>query len=154
MWRRVRYLAVLLGLCAIATYPTAHRSCAAKNRAREASSLLELLGDRIAAHAKANGRVPPTAAGPTPQTPCCTQGGTCTTDAATWSAAGWRALEFSVDGTFRYAYEYIPDPSGRSATVRATGDLDCDGVLSRHELTLTVNGKDVERVWSIRDPKQ
>lgn len=154
MWRPGRYVATLVGLCTLATYPIAHRSCVAKNRAREASTLLEVLGDRIAAYAKANGRVPPTAAGPTPQPSCCTRGGTCAADAAMWSAPGWRQLEFSVDGDFRYTYQYVPDPSGRSAIVRATGDLDCDGTTSTYELTLTVSGNDVRRAWSIRKPNE
>lgn len=154
MWRRARYLALLVGLCAIATYPTAHRSCVAKNHAREASSLLTVLGDRIAAYVKTNGRVPKTAAGPTPQPACCARGGACAADAAMWSAPGWRELEFSVDGKFRYTYEYLPDPSGRAAIVRATGDVDCDGITSRYELNLTVTGNQLERAWTIAEPNE
>lgn len=154
MWRRARYMALLVGLCAIATYPTAHRSCVAKNHAREAAGLLAVLGDRIAAYVKTNGLVPKTAAGPTPQPSCCARGGICAVDATMWSAPGWRQLEFSVDGNFRYTYEYVPDPSGRSAVVRATGDLDCDGTSSRYELKLTVHGNEVERAWSITQPDE
>lgn len=154
MWKRMRYLATLLGLCALATYPIAHRSCVANNRAREATSLLEVLGERITAHVKATGRVPATAAGPTPHPSCCTRGGTCPPDAAMWTSPGWRALAFSVDGDFRYTYEYVPNPSGQSATVRATGDLDCDGVPSRYELTFIVNGNAVTRLWSIKEPTE
>lgn len=148
----MRYLLTLVGLCALATLPTAQRSCTAKNRAREATELLAVLGDRIADRVKATGHVPPTPAPLTPQPACCQRGGTCTSDAATWSGAAWRELEFSIDGRFRYAYEYIPDPSGRSAVVRATGDLDCDGKASTYELKLSVSGNGVERTWSRKDP--
>ena len=152
MWRRVRYVLVLIGLCAIATCPAAKRSCTAKSRAREADDLLEVLGERVAAHVKATGRVPPTAAPPTPRPSCCEQGGTCSYDADTWSAPGWRELAFSIDGTYRFTYEYAPDPSGQSAIIRATGDLDCDGTSSTYELKLTVSAGDVTRAWSRKDP--
>jgi hypothetical protein len=155
MWRRVRYLLALVGLCAIATCPTAKRSCTAKSHAREADDILDVLGDRIAAHVAATGKVPPTAAPPTPRPSCCEQGGTCSEDATTWSAPGWRELGFSIDGSYRYTYEYAPDPSGTEAIVRATGDLDCNGTLSSYELKLTVKPgteREVERAWSRKDP--
>jgi hypothetical protein len=151
-WPRLRYALALLALCAIATCPTAQRSCTARRRAREAEQLLDYLGDRVAAIVQQTGKVPPTAAGPTPQPSCCDQGGTCSPDVALWSAPGWRALDFSIDGDFRYTYEYAPDPSGASAVLRATGDLDCDGVASRYELRLDVHGDGVERTWTRKDP--
>lgn len=152
MWPRLRYLGTLVALCALATLPIAQRSCTAKNRAREATQLLAGLGDRIADHVRATGGIPTIAAPRTPVLPCCPRGGTCTSDAAMWNAPGWRALEFSIDGPFRYTYEYLPDPNGRSAIVRATGDLDCDGKISTYELKLVVKGNDVERAWSRADP--
>jgi hypothetical protein len=146
-WRRVRWLLTLIVLSAIATCPSAKRSCTAKNRAREADALLAVIGDRVAHVVATTGKVPPVAAGPTPQPSCCEQGGTCTPDAATWAAPGWRALQFSVDGPYRYTYEYVPDPGGESAVVRAIGDLDCDGVSSLYELHLTIQGTGVRRTW-------
>jgi hypothetical protein len=151
-WRRVRYVLALAGLCAIATCPAARRSCTAKNRAREAEDLLDGLGDRVAQHVLTTGKVPPTAAPTTPTPSCCDQGGTCHPDAATWSTPGWRELGFSIDGDYRYSYEYVPDPNGVSAIVRAVGDLDCDGKTSRYELRLTVKGLAVERAWTRKDP--
>jgi hypothetical protein len=151
-WPRVRYVLALLALCAIATCPTAKRSCIAHRESREADNLLDYLGDRVAATVAATGKVPPAPAGPTPPVACCDQGGTCGPDAALWAAPGWRALAFSIDGDFRYRYEYIPDPSGLSATVRATGDLDCNGTPALYELHLAVHGNDVERTWTRKDP--
>jgi hypothetical protein len=156
-WRRVRYILSLLALCAIATCPAAKRSCTAKNRAQEADDLLGVLADHVTATVAMTGRVPPTPAGPSPQPSCCEQGGTCKADASVWSSPGWRALEFSVDGTHRYTYQYIPDPSGASAVVRATGDLDCNGDSSVYEVKLTVKGPSergatTERAWSRKDP--
>jgi type IV pilus assembly protein PilA len=50
------------------------------------------------------------------------------------AAPGWKDLGFQPDGNLRYSYEYIPGIDGQSWTVRATGDLDCDGVPAVFEL--------------------
>jgi hypothetical protein len=151
-WRRLRYVLLLIALCSIATCPAAKRACTAKRRDAEADALLGYLVERVTAHAAATGRVPPTAAGPTPSRGCCEQGGACKPDAATWTAAGWRALGFSIDDTYRYAYQYIPEPSGFSATLRAIGDVDCDGTASTLDVKLTIVGGTVTQVWS-RKPR-
>jgi len=151
-WRRLRWFLTLAALCAIATCPAAKRSCTAKNRAQEAEDLLAVLADKVAQVVATTGKVPPTPAGPTPVPSCCEQGGACKPDAATWSAPGWRELGFSIDGTYRYTYEYVPDPSGTSAIVRAVGDLDCNTVTSLYELKLTVVGTTVRRSWHRKNP--
>ncbi|MBX3160729.1 MAG: hypothetical protein KF773_32485 [Deltaproteobacteria bacterium] len=152
MWRRFRYLLLLVGLCSLATCPAAKRSCTARAKAREADQLLEYLVERVTAVVAATGRVPPLAAGPTPLPSCCDIGGTCEADPAVWSAPGWQALRFTIDGEYRYTYAYLPDPSGRSATLRAVGDLDCDGESSLYEVELAVEGLGVQATWTRRDP--
>lgn len=147
-WKRLRYTLALVGLCAIATCPRAKRACVADQRAREAHELLDELGARVAASVATTGRVPPAGAGPTPAASCCARGGACEPDGDLWTAPGWRALQFSIDDTFRYAYEYVPDPSGLSAVVRATGDLSCDGHVEGIELRLDVRDGHVERTWT------
>jgi hypothetical protein len=147
-WRRLRYVLLLIVLSAIATCPAAKRSCTAKARAVEADDLLAYLADRVAAHVASTGRVPPTAAGPTPQPACCDQGGACPADPSVWAAQGWRELGFSIDGEHRFAYQYAPEPSGLGATLRATGDVECAGEARTIELTLTVVGGKVSRAWS------
>jgi hypothetical protein len=146
-WRRLRYVLLLVALCAIATCPAARRSCTAKQRAAEAEKLLEYLAERVAARVAATGRVPPTPAGPTPGS-CCEHGGVCSPDAAAWTGPGWRELGFSIDGPHRYAYQYAPDPGGLAATLRAVGELACDGAVSTVELKLTVAGGKLSRAWS------
>ncbi|HTR52981.1 MAG TPA: hypothetical protein VMJ10_19940 [Kofleriaceae bacterium] len=146
-WPRIRYALALAALCAIATCPAAKRACTAQQRAKEADQLLSYLGDRVAAAVAATGKVPPLPAGPTPEPSCCDQGGTCSQDAALWDTPGWRALAFTIDGDFRYVYEYVPDPSGASAVIRARADLDCDGHPSRIELHVLATGSAVERTW-------
>jgi hypothetical protein len=147
-WRRLRYLLALVALCAVATCPAAHRSCVARQRAREADQLLDYVAEHVAAVVKDTGRVPPLAAGPTPTPSCCEQGGSCPPDAAIWDAPGWEQLGFSIDDPSRFTYEYQPDPSGMSATLRALGDLDCDGHALTVELRLAVDGRGVTRTWS------
>ena len=151
-WRRLRYVLLLVALCAIATCPTAQRSCTAKARAREAEQLLAYLADRVEAAIAATGRVPATPAGPTPATSCCDQGGTCAADPASWSAPGWKALAFSIDGEHRYAYAYIPAADGRAAVVRAVGDLDCDGEPALLEVEIRIEADGPHRRWTRKDP--
>lgn len=150
-WRRLRYLLLLIALCAIATCPAARRSCIARTRAAEADQLLGYLADRVAARVAATGRVPPVAAGPTPRA-CCEQGGVCSPDPAAWTAPGWRELGFSIDDPHRYTYQYIPDASGLSATLRAVADLACDGSTSTAELKLAIVGGTLSRVGSHSAP--
>lgn len=151
-WRRLRYVLLLVALCAIATCPTAKRSCQAKNRAQEAEDILAYLADRVAASLAATGNVPPTAAGPTPLPDCCEQGGVCAKDTSRWLTPGWQALQFSIDDEHRYTYSYIPDPSGKAAVVRAVGDLDCDDVSSLYEIRVESAGNGVRRKWTRKNP--
>jgi len=151
-WRRVRWLLTLIALCSIATCPSAKRSCQAKQDAREAPDLVSVIADQVTLAVASTGKVPPLPAGPTPVPSCCDQGGSCAADPALWQTPGWRALQFSVDGAFRYTYQYIPDASGQSAIVRATGDLDCDGLSATYELQLTVQGPLLSRRWRRVNP--
>jgi hypothetical protein len=147
-WRRLRYVLLLIALCAIATCPAAKRACTANNRAVEADQLLGYLADKVAAHVASTGRVPPSAAGPTPAAPCCDHGGTCSPEFAQWDTPGWRDLGFTIDGDHRFVYQYAPDPGGLGATLRAVGDVDCSGAPITVELVLTVSGGKVARAWS------
>lgn len=153
-WRRLRYVLLLIALCAIATCPAAKRSCQAKQRAREAEDLLDYLVERVTQHVAATGRVPPTPAGPTPLPDCCEQGGVCeaAANAVRWQVPGWQALQFTIDDDHRFTYEYVPDASGRAAVVRAVGDLDCDDATSLYEVSLQVDGGTVKKKWTRKNP--
>lgn len=52
-----------------------------------------------------------------------------------WGAAdpGWAAIGFGPPDPLYYAYEVEPRPGG-AYVIRASGDLDCDGVYSTFEL--------------------
>jgi hypothetical protein len=151
-WRRLRYVLLLVALCAVATCPAAQRSCTAKSRAREAEQILAYLAGRVEAAIAATGRVPEAPAGPTPAPGCCDHGGTCAPDPARWAAPGWKALAFSIDGEHRYAYAYVPDPGGRAAVIRATGDLDCDGEPALYEVEIRIEAQGPTRRWTRKDP--
>ncbi len=144
-WRRLRYLLLLAALCAVATCPSAKRSCTAKVSSQEADDLIGYLADRVEGSITATGRVPSAPAGPTPLPACCEQGGTCSPDPALWATPGWQGLAFSIDNDYRYTYSYLPDPSGRSAIVRAVGDLDCDGETSGYEIEIRIDPDGVTR---------
>lgn len=151
-WRRLRYVLMLIALCAIATCPAAKRSCTARTQAEEANELLTYLADRVAASIAATGKVPPAAAGPTPLPDCCEQGGTCGVDPARWASPGWQALAFSIDGDHRFTYTYVPDPGGKAAVVRAVGDLDCDDVTSLYEIEIRAEAAGTRRRWVRKNP--
>jgi hypothetical protein len=153
-WRRIRYVLALVGLCAIATFPAAKRSCTARSHAREADQLLDYLDGRVTEIVVSSGKLPRLAAGPTPQPACCEQGGTCDPDASVWDTPGWRALGFSIDGPFRYTYSYTPDATGSSAVLRAIGDLECNGETTSYEIKLTLDGGKLSHAWTGAHPRE
>lgn len=114
--------------------------------------MLAYLADRVAAAVTSAGHVPPAPAGPTPLPDCCEQGGVCAADPSRWKTPGWQALTFSIDDDHRYTYSYLPDPSGKSAVIRAVGDLDCDDVTSIYEVEVKVNADGLRRKWTRKNP--
>ncbi len=76
---------------------------------------------------------PPPAAPMTPAAgSCCKEPeGTCAPDKGNWDHEGWKAVNFEPDHPHRYSYEV--EVKGQTVTVRAVGDLDCDGILSTYE---------------------
>jgi hypothetical protein len=144
VWRRrVRWLAALVGLCALATVPIGVRACRATRRGAEASTVLGLLVDRARALAAAGQPWPTSAVGPTPPVgACCAQAdGVCAVDLAAWGDPTWKALAMTLDDPHRYSYAYEPTPTG--ARLRAIGDLDCDKVLATFTAELTRVGDTV-----------
>ena len=62
-------------------------------------------------------------------------------NSSTWRHPVWRALDFSIKDALLFAYEVETSGTGKDAvfTVRAIGDLDCDGIRSAFERTGFVN---------------
>jgi len=71
----------------------------------------------------------------TPAIGCCSQATrpSCRRRDADWEQQPWRALQFLPDVEHRYQYRYASN--GRSVTLEARGDLDCDGVHSLFKMT-------------------
>ncbi|MCA9680085.1 MAG: hypothetical protein H6709_07775 [Kofleriaceae bacterium] len=155
MWRRVRYVLLLVGLMAIATCPAAWRDFRRSQRADEAHEVLRYLATLVRAEIVArDGRLPQQPVGPTPPIGrCCEQGGQCVVEPSLWADPGWRALKFSLDDPHRYSYEYQPVDGGNAAILRATGDLDCDGIYGVVELRLDLDPDGhVREHWSSTQP--
>jgi hypothetical protein len=73
--------------------------------------------------------------GPTPPLgACCHEGSAakCTPDPKLWQHPIWQALRFSMDDPHYYSYAYVSD--GKSFSVDAYGDLNCNGVYSTFEM--------------------
>jgi hypothetical protein len=146
MWPKVRYLLLLLALCAMATCPAARRHWLTRERAREAPLLLGVLGDRVEAVWKERGRFPQEPAGPTPPLgACCSQGGECAVDLDAWRSPGWAAFAFTIDDPHRYSYQYQLVDGGKAVVIRAIGDLDCNGTAGTYEVRLEPDGTRLKR---------
>jgi hypothetical protein len=81
-------------------------------------------------------------AGPTPsQVPCGTRPEH--PKAKLWEGNSWEKLGFSITKPFRYQYRVISSGKGKDAkfTIRAYGDLDCDGTWATYELWGAINKK-------------
>jgi hypothetical protein len=83
---------------------------------------------------------PSVSVGPTPPLgDCCAQGGQCQPMAQPWEDNAWTALQFAVDEPHYFSYTYASADPLTEFTVRANGDLDCDGVYSTFEILGIVN---------------
>jgi type IV pilus assembly protein PilA len=65
---------------------------------------------------------------------CCKQGEKCAPDPSLWNKEPWKSLQFSIDDPHYYSYQYEVAKDGKSFTVTAYGDLDCDGEYSKFRL--------------------
>ena len=65
----------------------------------------------------------------------CMGGGQCPGGSRVWKDPTWTGLQFSMPGPHLYMPHYAASGTGRDATfvAKATGDLDCDGVVATFE---------------------
>lgn len=128
-----------IGIAAAVAIP-AFMKLARKSQRPEAVKDLQKLYEGARAYAEERrirgGRAsfPPKSVGPTPPlNTCCTfPDRQCRPNLAFWIDPTWQALKFTVDDPFYYSYTY--QSNGSEFSVRANGDLDCDGVYSTFEM--------------------
>jgi type IV pilus assembly protein PilA len=76
----------------------------------------------------------------TPVASCCTfPGHKCPVNAAAWDTSTWNSLMFTMEDPHYFRYEYESTGTagagtGSKFTMRAVGDLDCDGISSTFEM--------------------
>jgi type IV pilus assembly protein PilA len=72
----------------------------------------------------------------------CMDGGKCPGGAASYKGAEWVALQFSIPDPHMYRPAYTSAGTGKDATftAEATGDLDCNGVLSNFKRLGAIDG--------------
>jgi hypothetical protein len=109
-------------------------------KAKKPEAVMQL--NRISKSAKiyfiANDRLPSGQTSLTPAQSCCSgPQGKCVTTPQDWQQPIWQTLEFSIDEPGLYQYRYESD--GKTATVEAIGDLDCDGQSATYRLDLTTD---------------
>lgn len=99
-------------------------------QAAEAHRNVRVIYFGVADHAQHLSRLPPSL----PDTPSTVP---CGERREPWPAdahPGWADVGFAPLEPLHYSYALLVHPNGRDFTVRARGDLDCDGVTSVYEL--------------------
>jgi type II secretory pathway pseudopilin PulG len=112
-----------------------------QRRARTAEATVELrrLYTAVVEHVTENGQLPEAGAMTPPAGSCCAgPDRRCAPEASLWEGKPWRDLRFSMDDPHLYSYQLEVGADGKSFTVRATGDLDCDGTRSTYEMAGTI----------------
>lgn len=106
-----------------------------KSKAGEARRQLARLYDGVRVYHAKTGALPKASTALTPPAgSCCSRDGDeCAPDPTLWTGT-WAELSFSIDEPHSYHYQYVVAPDASELTVRAIGDLDCDGVYSTFEM--------------------
>jgi hypothetical protein len=129
---------VVVGMLAIAA------GCKGTEKS-EAEVNLERLGAIVKTKFDKAGGFPSGRVGPTPAVLCCNQPDKACNDPGAWQLPLWTELGFSIPGKHKFVYSYEGSPT--QFTIKATGDLDCDGAPVEFVLTGTAEGKKVVTTW-------
>ncbi len=122
----------VVGVAAAVAIPAFMKN-ARKAKTSEATLHVKKLYDGARAYYEENHKFPPSV-GPTPPLGSCCKNPDkkCAPDPKLWAEASWQALMFSMDDPSQYSYTF--EAGGDTFTVRANGDLDCDGIYSTFEM--------------------
>jgi hypothetical protein len=118
-----------------------------------ARHLADLQG-RLLAYFESHGSFPVATAAATPSATCCGAGGVfqCPAKPAAWHGVqAWDLLGFSIDTAHTFVYSYT-GITGDSATVVATGDLDCDTISIGFTLSCSATNGDPSCTLSLPVP--
>ncbi len=123
-----------------------------RSKVSEASLQLNRIGKSLKRAYAENPVLPVGDAPLTPAKGCCGQpANKCQPDPAAFAKDKiWSALDFSIDEPGMYQYRYHSD--GKSATVEAVGDLDCDGTPAIYTLHVSVDPSTNNLTTSIEKP--
>jgi hypothetical protein len=119
-----------------ACYTKGYEDYLKRSKEIEAKIQLGKLGKMAKVEHATTSEFPKGKVGPTPATPCCAEPAKeCSSTDTTWADPVWQALDFTIEGAFRYQYSYESD--GKTFTATATGDVGCTGKPT----TTTITGK-------------
>jgi hypothetical protein len=119
-------------------YLAASKTSEAKSTVSAIARSLVAYGERETPTGGRVTRFPPS----TPRTPAKVPKGVAEPPGAGWDHPTWKAIGFRVDQPSRYSYEVATSADGKTATVRAFGDLDADGKLSTFSMVVKMMGRD------------
>lgn len=112
---------------------------AAAEKSKEARQFVKKMSDSAKAFYLSSSASPKsfpqtsTAVTPPLGTCCSNDNSQCAADESLWNHPTWSELHFSVKIPHYYSYQYTTKDNGKSFTVSAFGDLDCDGAYSTFE---------------------
>jgi len=120
-----------------------------RQKIEEAQVALTRLTKVAKVHGDASKEFPKGTSGPTPAQGCCAQkDGICLPNLDQWKGGMWEFLGFAVDTPHRFQYAYASD--GKTFTVTATADLDCNGQVT----TIVAGGTITEAGGVVIDDSQ
>ena len=98
----------------------------AKSKRFDAHVKLARIGAALTKYATSKHGYPVGSAPLTPSVPCCAQTGQqCAPAPDEWTHGAWQDMGFSFDDASQFQYSY--DSDGKTFTIKAVGDLQCDG---------------------------
>ena len=111
---------------------------ASKSKDVEGKVQLGSLARSVKAYYVENATFPVATTPLTPATPCCQQPTKmCAPNASDWAGKPWTDLNFQAFEPARFQYSYQSD--GKTVTIKAVGDLACDGHPTEHTLSASVD---------------
>jgi type II secretory pathway pseudopilin PulG len=112
-----------------------------KAKTSDAELRLKEAAHGVKAYYMATGQLPQQSSGLTPPVSCCefgTSNHKCPVDMSAWELPPWSDIGFEVDEETYFQFQY--EVSGDRYTVRAVGDLDCDGTTAEWTISGTGDG--------------